>query len=156
MPIKNYKITIDTDQDFNCFQKEEATQYLLNNLDKIDRNRITILTENIDWEKQVKIASSDIWCENDLMNCLDNNIKIDVFKLSFEYAKKWFKGKDRDTTIQCLKQLNCYSNKDFEKKDLNTYWQGLQKKAINAFAEEIENRINYEIEYHPSASLMPF
>ena len=40
MPTKNYKITINTEKDFNRFQNDKAIEYLFNNLDKINRNNI--------------------------------------------------------------------------------------------------------------------
>ena len=153
MPTKNYKITINTEKDFNRFENDKAIEYLLNNLDKINRNNITVLTEHINWEEQVQVAYSNIWREHDFRNRLDNNIKIDVYKLSFEYAKNWFTKLDADAVLQCLEQL---SNKNIDGKDLNTERRTLHKKATKVFAEAIERDINSQIEIEATLPEMPF
>jgi hypothetical protein len=138
MPTKNYKITINTDKEFDRFQNEEAIKYLLNNLGKIENNSISVLADDVDWEEQAQTVADDIWYEQNLDDRIN---EVSFSELSLEYAEGWFN--DTDTALQCLKQLGDYEEiNDIDTEDLNTYWQILQRRATYAFAGLIDEKLN--------------
>lgn len=154
MPIKNYKITINTDKEFDRFDSDKAIKYLLNNLDKIENNSISVLADDIDWREQAQTVADDIWYEQNLDDRIN---EVDISGLSLEYAHGWFH--DTDTALQCLKQLSDYENNYIDTEDSNTYWQIVQRKATKTFAGLIEEKLKEGIEACEKPKLactMPF
>lgn len=137
MSNKNYKITINTDKEFDRFDSDKAIKYLLNNLDKIERNSISVLADDVNWREQAQTVADDIWYEHNLD---DSTNEVNISALSLEYAERWFI--DTDTALQCLKQLGDYEINDIDTEDLNTYWQILQRRATYAFAGLIQEKLN--------------
>lgn len=141
MSTKNYKITINTNEELNFSSSDKEIQYLLDNLNKINANNVVPLPEEIDWEADAKAKAQDIWNTEDLEETLKTTAEIYTYELSRGSGNDFY----TDNAFECLKQLSDYDI-DEGIADTSSYSNFLQQRASLAYERVVREELERMIE----------